>query len=302
MPDRKEPTILWHYTDATGLLGIVSEQRLRCSNIRFLNDQTEHVYGWGLVRRLLQRFRCESSACAFVAGEAYRMMGAGEAMVVPHAMSFSELPDAMSQWQRYGNDGSGYAIGFEVALLRQFCSDHPTIARLARLVYGRRRQRSVVANRIASWHGGMPNHRVNGSESTGKVVPAPLDQAAANRLVNDAAVALALELSNIAMTLKHSDFEDEMEWRLITLSSRTQIPGAPTLAPTKFAVSRNYVKPYIETILALPEQPFRIPIVEVRCGPRLAERLATTSVRNLLDSHGFAHARVSVSRLKRTWR
>ena len=303
-PSAREPTILWHYTDAAGLYGIVAEHQLRCGNVRFLNDQTEHVYGWGMVRRKLRSFRCNRAACAFSAKEVLGLVSDGESRVIPYAISFSELPDAMSQWQRYGNDGAGYAIGFDVAGLREICAATLPVGRLERLIYDRRRQRGLVAGPIAAWHAAMPNHQPSGTlagvdrtlnDSRGDAPPQQID-------ANEVAVALATNLSRLAMTLKHGDFRDEQEWRLITLSTRDQIPGVPPIAPPKFYVSRNVVKPFAQISRTASGQTLPLPIVEVKCGPRLPTRLAKNSVRTLLNNFGYQKARISVSRLVRTWR
>ena len=36
-----EPTILWHYTNLAGLIGIVERRKLWATDLRYLNDSTE---------------------------------------------------------------------------------------------------------------------------------------------------------------------------------------------------------------------------------------------------------------------
>jgi hypothetical protein len=297
MRQNSEPTILWHYTDAAALHDIVTGQILRCGNVLFLNDQTEHVYGWGMVRRQLERlFRCDAAACDVVAQEVGELMGHGQHTVIPHAMSFSAQPDAVSQWQRYGSDGAGYAIGFDLNRLRQFCASYPAAGRIGKIIYDRRQQKAAVTKPITAWHAAM--HLLSPASGT-----TTSDAKTAHSIdINDVITGLAIDLSNLAMLLKHEDFKDEQEWRFITLSSRSQIPGAPALLPSQFGVSRNYVKPYLNLSLAASDSNLQLPIVEVKCGPRLNRALAVSSVRTLLDSFSYSGARVSFSRLSRTWR
>jgi len=217
-------------------------------------------------------------------------------MVVPHALSFSAQEDAVSQWQRYGNDGAGYAIGFDFQRLRQFCASYPVAGRIGEIIYGRRQQNAVISKVIAAWHAVMPFHSTTASTVIADVNPSSSID------INAIITRFAIDLSNIAMLLKHDDFKDEKEWRFIRLSSRLQIPGAPALLPSQFGVSGNYVKPYLNLSLAASDPDFQVPIVEVKCGPRLSRTLATASVRTLLDSFGYSAARVSFSRLSRTWR
>lgn len=44
---------LWHYTDGPGLLGIVQNQCLWASSVRFLNDSSEYLYGFDIFSSLI---------------------------------------------------------------------------------------------------------------------------------------------------------------------------------------------------------------------------------------------------------
>ena len=50
----KRPRVLYHYTDAAGLLGMLKSQRVWATNTRFLNDPTEGDYAAAVVREVLQ--------------------------------------------------------------------------------------------------------------------------------------------------------------------------------------------------------------------------------------------------------
>ena len=51
----KQPTILWHYTNAEGFYGIVSSHLLRLADAQFLNDRTERTYGVEMVIDIIDR-------------------------------------------------------------------------------------------------------------------------------------------------------------------------------------------------------------------------------------------------------
>src|SRR5260370_37066304 len=44
-PRPTEPTILWHYTDAEGLLGITTKKEIWMSHIATMNDSEEYLHG-----------------------------------------------------------------------------------------------------------------------------------------------------------------------------------------------------------------------------------------------------------------
>src|SRR5437660_10589388 len=51
------PRILYHYTDAAGLLGLLKTNRLWATNRRFMNDPTETEYAANLIRAALNDSR-----------------------------------------------------------------------------------------------------------------------------------------------------------------------------------------------------------------------------------------------------
>src|SRR2546423_10494745 len=48
------PRLLYHYTSADGLLGMLQGRQLWATNVRFMNDTSELAYGIRLVREVLQ--------------------------------------------------------------------------------------------------------------------------------------------------------------------------------------------------------------------------------------------------------
>jgi hypothetical protein len=48
------PELLFHYTNASGMLGILDSSRLWATNYRFLNDASEIAYGMALFESIVQ--------------------------------------------------------------------------------------------------------------------------------------------------------------------------------------------------------------------------------------------------------
>jgi hypothetical protein len=144
----EEHPVLYHYTTAIGLQGIVESQQLWATNIAFLNDAEEHV---GFFDRRLPAILTEpirESLSELDKSErgrtAIQAEGGNEAaglklrdslvkLLRSHTLSFQEpyitafcSPIAhptendglLSQWRGYGTDG-GYAIVFDSARLEE---------------------------------------------------------------------------------------------------------------------------------------------------------------------------------------
>ena len=46
------PKTVYHYTNSTGLMGIIDTAKLRASHIAFMNDAKEYAYGAELLNRV----------------------------------------------------------------------------------------------------------------------------------------------------------------------------------------------------------------------------------------------------------
>jgi hypothetical protein len=46
-------TLIYHYTDAAGLLGIIESKTIRATNVMFMNDSVEATFGWERIERFL---------------------------------------------------------------------------------------------------------------------------------------------------------------------------------------------------------------------------------------------------------
>src|SRR5687768_2712440 len=53
----RPPKILYHYTSAAGLQGILDTRRMWATHARFLNDPSELDYGLQLVRQVVTNYR-----------------------------------------------------------------------------------------------------------------------------------------------------------------------------------------------------------------------------------------------------
>src|SRR6266566_8124161 len=112
------PALLYHYTGARGLQGIVTSNKLWATNVEFLNDESEMRYS----RRVLTEVYTElvNETPEGLAKNTLRALGAMDDPWLSaqiFACCFCEHPDLLSMWRAYGSSG-GYSIGFVAESLK----------------------------------------------------------------------------------------------------------------------------------------------------------------------------------------
>jgi hypothetical protein len=109
------PPIIYHYTNAAGLRGILESGRLWLSDIFTMNDPSELKHGVSQAGELL-RARAASGppetkrfARDFTDFYERAMVDTAHYFVC----SFSSDGDDLGQWRAYADDGRGYSLGFD---------------------------------------------------------------------------------------------------------------------------------------------------------------------------------------------
>lgn len=107
------PTV-YHYTDAKGLIGILSEGRLWATDIRYLNDSSELRHAEEIQRQVIDEIVSTSpdgSLQRKLSAKAYHGMHLQTHN--PYVVCFCEEDDLLTQWKTYGSWGSGFSVGFD---------------------------------------------------------------------------------------------------------------------------------------------------------------------------------------------
>jgi hypothetical protein len=119
------PNFLYHYTDQSGLLGIIQSAELWATKVQYMNDSTEFTRAVEIAKkRALERIGdlpvLEPSAPFPWIIEALDN--------IPHvnvcSVSFCSDADLLSQWRGYSSSGVGYAIGFHSTALVEMARGH----------------------------------------------------------------------------------------------------------------------------------------------------------------------------------
>lgn len=113
---------LWHYTNADGVKGIVTTDRLWATDTAFLNDSAELVYGLdlalGAVREIAGQGVSTPTArlmAALAEPESGILRPFLDESLRLFVTCFCTNDDLLSQWRAYGGQShaGGYAIGFQ---------------------------------------------------------------------------------------------------------------------------------------------------------------------------------------------
>jgi hypothetical protein len=111
------PAHVYHYTNDTGLRGILESGDLWLTDMFTLNDPSELAYG---VSRALENLRARAGSSAFrMFSDNFIKVFEGSLRTSAHffVCSFSMNGDELGQWRGYGDDGRGYALGFDGKML-----------------------------------------------------------------------------------------------------------------------------------------------------------------------------------------
>jgi hypothetical protein len=151
------PEVVYHYTSARGLLGIMSEKKIYLTDAFFLNDQSELTYGRDLAVDCLRRRASaepNENAKLFLSKTADVFDPFDDAVLGfrYYVACFCTDGNLLSQWRAYAAPGSGLALGIASAPL--VAARNPVGDRLRavfhRMEYDSAKQEQLV-NVVIDW-------------------------------------------------------------------------------------------------------------------------------------------------------
>jgi Protein of unknown function (DUF2971) len=281
--DDELPELLWHYTSAQGLQGILEDQAIWLSDCELLNDSGELEEGFAVAAKLLEALREKPSEDPQV-GEFVKIlarMAQGHALPdrTVYVSSLSATKDSLSQWRGYCPVSGGYAIGFDGRSLQTIAERHRV--ELMKCLYHGDEQETAIRGALAKVLD--PFHEAG---STSHLV----------RIAKDAVrdYGFRLGLLTAASRIKNSGFEEEREWRLAHTSHVTdrtikfrpmRPPGGPLI-------------PYL--IFCWKHEPN--PIREIKIGPMQHQALAEKRLNMFLRTLGSRQQETTISRSETPYR
>jgi hypothetical protein len=238
------PDLLFHYTTATGLMGIVEKNQLWATSLEYMNDASELTLAIEKVVPLLRARGLEGLANNITPG----LMALDPdylQRITVCAVCFSTEGDLLSQWRAYGASGSGYALGFRGPQLAQ------------------------VAQR-KGWQLAKCLYKDDEHE---QALSALVDKAI-QQVESGAGFVNALQqfwtwLLQAAVLIKHKGFREEQEWRLVSVKIG--------MRDMRYRVGQSMLIPY-ETM------DFDKELLSVlRVGPQRHQNLAVAALREYMS-------------------
>jgi hypothetical protein len=272
---------LYHYTNQSGLLGIIRNQEIWATHHQCLNDIGEFVHAKNLLREeLAKRLGADP-----LVDEMYRIVEKENSLfegVNLYVASFSEEPDSLSQWRAYGGPSSGFSLGFR--------TDSMVLSpgfTMVRCLYKEKTHREIIATlveEILTRLHGLDREIYENAQSVKpflEVLPRSV-------------------LHTFALIFKHEKFEAEKEWRIISSDPMMEDPPGEGEAPLDFREGKSILTPYRR--VKLKDTLGCFPLTEVFVGPNPHKEQSIRSVRSLLSSQALRTCRVIPSEVTyRNW-
>lgn len=267
VPADLKTRIVYHYTSAAGLIGILSSGVLRGTNASFLNDASEIEHGLTVCLDVLKEEQEGRSSVAerTLLERAIGLMRDDALPTEVYVTSFSGRRDLLSQWRGYGSADGRFCIGFQ---LSQF-SERDFLQLPRPVDYSLESQREQVRRAI--------HLSCNGAVEAG-------DDA---RAAWNAVTSLTFHLRRIMCSFKHAGFAEEDEWRSVTTMLETE-----NLQAVHFEAHRGVPRPFV-TMLVGSRASAHLPVVEVCIGHTERKKATLRATQLLLSRYGYGSAKVT---------
>lgn len=255
----EQPTTLYHYSNAPGLHGIIISKTLWATHRYFLNDRTEITYTQELVEQIHNDFLKKASEFYDPQNEEYNLNFRGLLHRLSYktrrpkpnpdiyVISFCEDNDLLSQWRGYGENGSGYAIGFQTKSLTEIDTDF----HLRQVIYSEEKQLEILNEILLKM---ISSYR----KSTEGMTSEEMHKAADSH-----ALKFEEEVANIATFFKNPSFHEEKEWRLVCSNGN----GIVSSENINYRSGGNGIIPYIKLGGKDKDKRNILPICNINVGP-----------------------------------
>lgn len=268
------PSYLYHYSNATGLLGICDSQEMWATHTSFMNDTKEISYTKELVEsiceRLLEDYPLEEDKSYtkntsliyrdFIFRLSYKSMRPKPNNDI-YVVCFCRDKDLLSQWRGYGEVGSGYSIGFDTEGLNKIDLRFG----LYKVIYSETEQMSILEKLVSTVFASLKK----------EIVGATMDEAL--EIADKHARIFEEEVLLFSTYFKHPSFKEENEWRFVYSREKSS-----SFKGVFYRPGESMIIPYVKFGWGSSERT-KLPIVDVTIGPT-QPNVASKSVLMALES------------------
>lgn len=247
------PDIVYHYTDAAGLNGILRSQKLWATEFRFMNDESEIQLG---MRRAIAEIDRQLDGSKDELKKAFLLTLKDhcetDSAYTSYVVSLTSRKDDLSQWRGYASDGYGFSIGFDCAAIKDRLPSRQFS--FGEIGYNARAHDRLVKEAIQEFWENFSEGFEN------------------ERLLLESCEELESVISSYCARYKHSSFKMEDEWRIHLY---------PTIKSIKVRTSGKRLVPFCEVSLG-----DRLPIKQIGIGPSFRSQENMYAVERLLQEVG----------------
>lgn len=268
--------LLYHYTNLTGLLGIVKSRTLWTSDVRYMNDSAELKHAADLIGLEVQdriaRGEGQADLLNQFADWVRHRISNGHLLF---SASFRSQGNLLSQWRGYSSQGKGVSLGFPADYIID-CARRQQF-QIGQCIYEPARQRRLIA-KILDAVQIQGRKRSQGTENREQLAV----------LYQEVFEQIEVDLLRIAAILKHPSFSEEKEWRIVSPVFTDVISALPMTV--RFREAHSMLVPYLEFDLRAGDQ--ALPVIEhLFLGPTQHINLSMNSVKMFLAQHGVVPGR-----------
>jgi hypothetical protein len=275
------PYAVYHYTDTSGLKGILESGHLRAMDVVYLDHSREIGYTYSLFREhLRKRWRSNDQLVGDFCLQAELALDPKRWSRNLFIACFAENGDALTQWRTHGTDGA-YAIGLRTGVLESV-GVRLQRSELRRVIYSAEHQNALLQHTL---------DRAINVVRAAHVLPEQ-ERAGVIAVVVEF---LSDHFIELVAAFKRPHLQEELEWRLAIALDPTYA-GERTWQ-VQFAARDGHPVPFVDLDISPRGGPTASPVAEVVCGPIDRSELAARSIQLLLKSRGNASARVRHSAL-----
>ena len=253
-------SIVYHYTDVGGLIGIISSGCIRATHVNRLNDASENIHGFELVHDHVGKNMPKASRPLFE-----KILSEFQS-VDTYVACYSTEDDQLSQWREYTGSQVGYCLGFETS---QMATIDDRLPPLEAVIYDEHQVRVLLDRLLARVNDFFINNAF-GEIELGHVLGT-----------------VSAMLNIIACITKHPKFEEESEYRHICQPGKTGLKLSPCFKAGRFGLT-----PYVEINFLKPNF---VPLKSITIGPCQDFDLEKKELEILLQKQGYENIEIKKS-------
>lgn len=272
-----EDITLYHYTDARGVEGIISEREIWSTEIESMNDKKEIKYGMEVIEEEIESAKREYEDKlvkeVFLTSIEEEIRNLADEEYSIFVTCFCREGDLLSQWRGYADKGGGYSVEFNFNENTRISgiNDEQERPYLRKVIYDKEAQKKMAGTLINSV-----------CEICSTFPSLERDNPDKKEVWSSVAKYISKILIDFAIAFKHEGFEEEKEWRLVRVVRKENVNENTV----DFRTNGGLIVPYVttEVVEIISEEPDIFPVTGAIWGPSHNDDRARRSLNVFVES------------------